>query len=408
MYREWPGRRMPGQAPVRSVPEGLRERDPAVLAFLETTQTKYFAQMRDYLRALGVRVPLAGSNFWESMALDLRSNLTLDYLDRHAYWDHPQGGYGPRARFDNQPMVKSREWSLVSGLAAGHAVGKPVVITEWNTCWINDYIAEGPLTMAAYGAYQGWNGLLQFDYGSGGDWPDHMAGNFEIAEQPHVLATWPAAARLFRQVRPGKLLELRVGLGAVASGESVRVPAEAPLQRRVAFSLPLEAQPQTAFPAAADPAASDTGELHWNRAAGLLTVKGSQSAVRLGFASGPVQVGAVTFDVTPEFAVAAVSALDGKPIQHSGHLLITATARAENSGMVFAPGRRSALDPGRAPIVMQPVRGWVRLRTPGNVKAWALDAAGKRAGAAAVTRTGGTANVALTSEGFWWEVEVGR
>jgi hypothetical protein len=393
--------------PQTSVPEGLKARDPKVLAFLYETQVAYFTGMRDYLRSIGVKVPLAGSNFWQTMALDLESNAQMDYMDRHVYWDLPQGGYDPGCRFENRPMVKSPDWNMISALTPGQAAGKPVIITEWNECWINDYMAEGPLTMAAYGAYQGWDGLLQFDYGSAPDWPDRMQGCLEVGEHPHAFATWPAAARLFRQVRPGKLLELKHPADEVAAGALFAVPGTAPALRRIAFA-PAPKGEQTDLPAAVAPAVSDTGELSWDHEKGLITAHTASSAVRLGFATGPVAVGPVTFEVTPEFAVVAVSALDGKPIPNSKHLLITATARAENSGMVFAPGRKSALDPGRAPILMQPVRGWVHLQTEGNVKAWVLDPAGNRAGSAEVTRDGGAASIALASEGFWWEVEVTR
>ncbi len=44
--------------------------------------------------------------------------------------------------------------------------------------------------------------------------------------------------------------------------------------------------------------------------------------------------------------VAANGDADGHPFARSEHLLLTAAARAENTGMVFALGRTSALEAG--------------------------------------------------------------
>jgi len=150
LYSVWAKARGIESAAEVSVPHSLRRRDPNVLRFLYHTQVAYFTDMRDCLRSAGVKVPLAGSNFWEAMPLDLKSNLVLDYVDRHGYWDHPQAGLSSGAGFDNEPMVKSKGWNLITWISGQRAAGKPLVVSEWNLCWINEYIAEGPLTMAAY------------------------------------------------------------------------------------------------------------------------------------------------------------------------------------------------------------------------------------------------------------------
>jgi len=412
-YQEWARGRGLKVTEGASVREGLRRQDPQTLAFLYHLQVAYFTEMRDYLRSLGVKVPLAGSNHWEAMALDLKSNLVMDYLDRHSYWDHPQGGYGPDARFSNQPMVKGEGWNLPLWLGAQQALGKPLIISEWNCCWINEYIAEGPLTMAAYGAYQGWDGLLQFDY-AGADWADEMGGSFDVGNKPHVLATWPAAARLFLKghLRPGALLSHQLDAEAVARGLEITagLPDRAPLRRRVAFAFaPTGGARPAELPRAEGPSVTDTGEVIWDSGAGLITVSSPSSVARVGFASGPVRLGPVTFEVTPEFAVVTVTALDDEPIARSRHLLITATARAENSGMVWGLGKTTARDAGRAPILMEPVRGKITIAVEEptqSVAAWALDAAGARHAPVALTREGSSLILPLAADSFWYEVVV--
>ena len=415
-YQEWARGRGSAAAAGVSIPDGLRSRDPEVLAFLYETQVAYFTEMRDYLRSIGVKVPLAGSNHWEAMALDLKSNMVMDYLDRHGYWDHPQGGWEPSAKFENRPMVMAKEWNLPAMFAEQQALGKPLIITEWNCCWINHYIAEGPLLMAAYGALQEWDGLLQFDY-SGGEWADHMYGNFDVGNKPHVFGTWPAAAHLFLRgdVQPGGLLERSLGYAQVAQGEMIGagVPDRAGLRRRLAFKFapPGAAPDMPALPEIADTAVSDTGQVTWDSAAGLVTVASPASVARVGFASAPTRAAAATFDLSPEFAVAAVTALDGRPISRSEHLLITVVARAENSGMVFTPDRKRATDAGHPPIIMEPVRGRVVLQLEGeptSVEAYPLDPAGRRQGAIAASRQGAEISVPLDADSFWYEIVIAR
>jgi hypothetical protein len=397
-----------------SVTDGLRQRNPKVLGFLYETQVAYFNTMRDYLRSIGVKVPIAGSNHWEATALDLKSNLAMDYVDRHSYWDHPQGGFGPGASFDNVPMVKSKSWDMASWMAGQRAAGKPFIVTEWNCCWINEYIAEGPLTMAAYGAFQGWDGLLQFDY-SGADWLDHIEGNFDIGNKPHVFATWPAAARLFLkgQVEPGSAaVETRYRpdtADTIAGG--LRERAGLRYRLSFAFAGPGEAEALPDLAKLEGPAVSDTGQLTWDAEAGLITIDAPACAARIGFANGPVKAGPVSFEVIPGFAVTAVTALDDRPIPQSGRLLITAAARAENSGMVYGPGKTKALDAGRAPLLVEPVRGKVQLAVEQPltaVEVYPLDSVGRRQGLLVAGKDDGTVTIPLVANSLWYEVVISR
>jgi 16S rRNA C1402 (ribose-2'-O) methylase RsmI len=106
-----------------------------------------------------------------------------------------------------------------------------------------------------------------------------------------------------------------------------------------------------------------------------------------------------------------VTALDDRPIAQSKHLLITAVARAENSGMVSGAGRTKVVDPGHAPILMEPVQGRVRLalqQPPASAQAYALDSVGRRRDAVALLQGGDGLTIPLTSGAFWYEVVIGR
>jgi hypothetical protein len=79
--------------------------------------------------------------------------------------------------------------------------------------------------------------------------------------------------------------------------------------------------------------------------------------------------------------------------------------------MVYAEAKRSAKDPGHAPILMEPVRGRVRIAIAKPVRAaaaYALDSVGERMGHVDIAREDGAVGVALTADAFWYEVVLAR
>ena len=86
----------------------------------------------------------------------------------------------------------------------------------------------------------------------------------------------------------------------------------------------------------------------------------------------------------------------------SRHLLLTLTARAENTGMVMNPGRTSVTNPGRTPILMEPVQGVVTLRAGSGWQAYALDAQGRRTQSLPLATSGTQTQLKLVSPPALW------
>lgn len=83
MFSEWCQRR--GVAcPAGTVPDLLVAKNPTVARFLYEIQAKYYTDTCDYLRSIGVKVPIAGSQ-WSVCLGDWFSNAHLDYIDCHFY-----------------------------------------------------------------------------------------------------------------------------------------------------------------------------------------------------------------------------------------------------------------------------------------------------------------------------------
>ena len=139
----------------------------------------------------------------------------VDYIDRHGYWDHPQGEGNLRwniatAQFHNLPMVKDVKAdqdhlvylgveNLVTEKAWEQVLGMPMTISEWNTCLPNEYSLEGTGLMAAYGLLQGWDGSLEFGYFSA-DFRNALgSGSFDLFGNPPQILQFPAAATMWHR-----------------------------------------------------------------------------------------------------------------------------------------------------------------------------------------------------------------
>lgn len=198
------------------------------IAFLEHVQAKYFQEMEAYLRALGIKVPIAGSNYPNHTA-DIRSNAGCDYLDNHVYHDHPTS-HDPWT-IDNSSLVKMDlvgTANILKNLTYLRVSNKPFFVTEWDFVWPNAYLLEGQPIMAAFAAYQDWNGLTRFSYAndSWGAMEEEPAGPlirpWNFWYDPSVWGQWPASALIYLRgdVKPSdRLIEVAFSDGDVLSGQ---------------------------------------------------------------------------------------------------------------------------------------------------------------------------------------------
>ena len=129
---------------------------------------------------------------------------------------------------------------------------------------------------------------------------------------------------------------------------------------------------------------SDTGELSWltNTAqTGLVTVDSPRSQALIGFVSAhSAQLRHLTAEVDNRFCTLQLTSLDEAPIATAARLLLVTGARVENTGTSWNMIRTVAEKGGKAPSVIEPVRGRVTLRGLSgatSVTVTALDGAGR-------------------------------
>lgn len=418
---------------------GARVRD--LLRFYYDLEVDYFQGMKSYLReALGVRVPVTGTNNYFSLA-SIASQATIDFVDAHAYWQHPQF---PRVLWSptdwyigNTPMVGDGAGGTIARLSLSPVAGRPFTVTEYNHPFPNRYQAEAPLMVSAYACLQDWDAVLLFSYhNSRLDWErGYVARWFDVGGNPVLMGLMPAASRLFLR-RDVRAAERFVGIvhteeetldsvrrhGRTTTFSVEGVPVQLPLVhgvRRETFSgNRSRAAAEYGLENITAPYVSDTGELRWDPSRGLFTVDTPRSQGAVGLLStGRVDLSNLSLACSTGFAAVVLTALDGGAIGSPGSMLLTAVARAENTGMVWNRAKNSVSDRwGREPVLVEPVEADVTLRLPlgdgsRSLRAFALDARGSRGAALSVSeeRTGGVGSFTFTvgrEHGtVWYEVE---
>ncbi len=136
----------------------------------------------------------------------------------------------------------------------------------------------------------------------------------------------------------------------------------------------------------------------------------------IGFASGRnLKLGSLTIEPggdSGRFAAITVIALDGKALEKSDHLLISAVGRVENTGMGWNADRTSVGDKwGGAPVIAEGIEAKIALDAKAKRAAvYALDGGGGRARQVACDVESGRLGIDLGPQWktLWYEVTIER
>lgn len=377
------------------------------LRFYHDTMLAYFRRMEGVVRKLGYQGLVAGSNHWVDLPLDLKLNAELGYVDRHSYWAHPNGGWGydTGVSFDPSPMVKDANLGVIGVLFQRRVAGLPYTVSEWQTSAPNDYRAEGLLVMSAISGYQGWHPIqfsFSHDIANKPEEARQLGSNFDVVHQPNLMALWPAMALMFHR---GDLREaasagyLKVEAATLYDpSQRLQLVKQAPLVVKGGVDFKggksvseLEKLVQAAVKGSR--VTSPGGELSHDAVAGTFEVNTPRTQGFAGFKSTrQIELANLVLELDSEFAVVVLSALTDEPIGVAKRLLLTASGNAVNSGMKLDSSRSRLADPGKGPILAEPIRGGVKLVKLGGalekIRVYALGPNGERVKEVAVQKAG--------------------
>lgn len=357
-------------------------------------ERRYYETMRRYLRdELKVRALIEGTN--ENYGLpSLAALATLDLMDCHAYWQHPEFPHQPWSPTDwkiaNTSMLDEPARSTINALSRSAVAGKPMVVSEYNHPFPSDYGCEMPLLLAAYASLQDWDAVYGYTFGH--QWTerelsgDTVTGYFDLCNEVSKLVQMPTASLLFQRgdVQAAKqtvelafdehrlydsLKEKRWDrLQYFTDGE---LSPLLPLVHRVRIGrFDASRTTRAAEIDFKDPAgriASDTGELLWEAAGkrtGRLTINTPRTQAAVGWLGGQaLRTADAQFRLTTPFCAVSLTALDGRPLSRSRKILLVAAARCANTGMQWNAERTSISDKwGGPPLLTETVEGQLTLQ----------------------------------------------
>lgn len=387
-----------------ATPDGCR--------FTAEMQKTYLDEMKAFLRDIGVKAPICGTNITFTLG-DLWASSGMDYTNDHAYWDHTST-FGQYRTYNNRSVLLSPAWhaGTLPSFARAKVTGMPTVASEWNYVYPNHYRCEGLPYMTAYSAYQDWDAPMfycatgSFDSGTWSRF--HETPGILVHSQQTDPATWGQSqicALLFRRgdvavgtreliIRygPDQIWENRSVLGrmpflaAVARLEtrlvdenSAEWPTAGLAQDAGAEELYLDALKRIGdTQSSTDRVISDTGELRRDTKEGYFLVDTPRTQIACGCLNRLTgerdKLSQLTVNSPNDFATLALSSLDGRPLGESSRMLLTAVGNARNADaeiedfVIKNMGRKG-------PVMAEPVQAVISLkRVPGHpLKAYALD-----------------------------------
>ncbi len=439
---------------------GMRPRKSDQTEFLHGKITTFYERSHKYLRDLGCKQAICGSN-WRGHSYSMRHVLEadshLDYLDQHDYFDHPQGGWNTQdAVQHNQSMLKSPQAGLVGNLAPRQVLNRPYTVSEWNIGAWNEHLMEASFSMISCGLLQGWDGLMQFvlvPRRPPEEKPILGDNFFNVGENPSVILQYPALARLWhrqdiresdpvfiRRIAPSELnmpgpIPSKFFPEAFMFTHGDELPDDDEYGHMLAVvgkvGNEFVSRPQPHFEAEnirsfldqkGQIARSMTGELTWDWGKGYMLINTSRTQGACGYIGGmTIDTDIISLKPGTDYGLILVTTLeDQAAIRSSTHLLVTALGRARNTGTRYGnaadrdsttdryatnvslpPEHRVAvLELGEAPIITEPVKGKISIAMdhPEKARVYILDDLGNRGEAVSAEIKAGKLEISLPGD----------
>lgn len=188
----------------------------STVKFLHHLQRAFYDDIAAIGKSYGLRIPIIGTNIITGLS-ELHTMLPYRISSQNVYWDHAQNNeksYG----FHNIPCVEVNPLSAnrvlsESVIASGRFVGGAVTSTELDTMWPHEWRSSYLIGIAAYGALQNQDALMQYAYagGFGLNWTDLQQSDAILHpttehNDPAMLAPFVAGSFLFLRgdVSPAK------------------------------------------------------------------------------------------------------------------------------------------------------------------------------------------------------------
>ncbi|MBC7389392.1 MAG: carbohydrate binding domain-containing protein [Opitutaceae bacterium] len=392
------------------------------MKFLSGIEQKYYSTMSAHMRSLGVKYLLSGSNFPNPVLVYQYDNTKMDLLTTNDYWDHPQVWKLNNewekieiAPINNTSILKNHKIGPINNIAKYRWKDKPLIVTEYNMCFPNEYRLEGVPYLAAYSRLQGFDGMLQFHF------DPEVAGqegkySFAINNMPDHLAQWVAAAPMFLgdyiKEAPSfvvdKVTENQI-FSLPSYSDFIDILDYLPLVTRVGKQSGEQAGTPTEsfkkyFDEASQTITSETKELSLNRKAGIIKINTAKVQGVIGALKDSVfSFPAITISLKNPWASVIAVSKDKRPLNESKHYYLVVTTPVRTKGMKYSDSRNSVSEIGDRILQAQFAMGTIKFNGKDQVKIRPVNMSGSKE--AEIRPVGNLLNIS-SSRSFVFEVVV--
>lgn len=183
---------------------------------------RFYRDMKDFLRSLGAKAPIATSNLLGGAA-DVYGHIEGDLMENNSYFNHPLlpvqnntyivGGLQEYVSLNPLTMQQgygAARTTLLSLGATAMVAGKPFVLSEWNEYGAYPFHSTSFVQMAAYACLNDWDGLILYAHHTSENWDDQPADEilniFDAYNDPSLICQWGFMAEVFLKglVAPAK------------------------------------------------------------------------------------------------------------------------------------------------------------------------------------------------------------
>ena len=352
-----------------------------------------------------------------------RESQYSDFIDMHAYWEHPVFPGKAWSSSDwyirNSSMVTDKGIGTLIRFAQHRVAGMPLTISEYDHPAPNFYCAEMFPMLNSFAAFQDFDGIYHFTFDAPYD-GGRIDNFFSSAGHPLKQIFAPVGAVLFRMgaVQPGQhavMLDLppsAVLENLVKTADKLRLHGsnmrylweEAGAASGLAILHPVSVNVKaTEFRLSelvnvtTGPWESETGEIIWDNrdsVQSVFKINTSSAKAAIGYIGGKrIDLGniTVTMDTTPyNWATITVTALDGKPLEKSSGILLIAAGRVENTDWKWNKEKTSVgAEWGKSPTRAEGIPAKLIFRNMDKFSVYTLDPAGKEGEEIKVSNKGG-------------------
>jgi hypothetical protein len=357
--------------------KGMEGNTHATLRFLSKVEQDYYNEMKTFMRSLGVKYMLSGSNFpLPVLGYQFDNYKVDDLVITNDYWDHPQLWkmnndwnrilYAP---INNTSQLKNPSLSTVNSIMKYRWKGKPLLVTEYNACYPNEYILEGIPFVAAYSRLQDVDGMLQFDFTLDALGSEAISP-FALSKMQDHLAQWVVGAPIFLRgdIKPAN------GLVAdnITDAQLYSLPNYSDfLDKKSTLTFITKvakvygdekaddiSKYDSYYDAKNNIIKSETGQLKLNAGKGIMEInsdriQGAEGALK----DVAIDLPLISFNVKNSWASVFLVSKDGKPLTETKKFYLVAVTPVKMTGQKYNAGRSALSEPGKLPLQAQQMEG---------------------------------------------------